>query len=123
MIPLFFSFGGSFLALYQYTRGFSTLFARKQFKAGRALYTFLNRKWFFDKVYNEWIASPLLRVAYVHTYQNRDRGLLEYFGPQGLATELFRRSRDLTSLPLGFVFRRLFVLLSSLAFLLAFSGG
>ncbi len=58
----------------------------------------------------------------MHTYQNRDRGFLEYFGPQGLATELYRRSRDLTSLPLGFVFRRLFILLGSLSLLLVFIG-
>ncbi len=52
-IPLFFSFGGSLLALYQYTSAFPSLFALKETGFGRSLYTFLNRKWFFDKVYNE----------------------------------------------------------------------
>ncbi len=58
----------------------------------------------------------------MHTYQNRDRGLLECFGPQGLATELYRRSRDFTTLPRGFVFRRLVILLGSLTLALTFIG-
>lgn len=54
----------------------------------------------------------------MHTYQNRDRGLLECFGPQGIATEIYVRSRDLTALPLGFVFRGLYLLLAGLALIL-----
>ncbi len=76
-------------------------------------------------MYNECVAAPLLRVAYVHTYQNRDRGLLECFGPQGLATEIYSRSHAFSSLPLGFVFRRLFILFFSLIVILSiiFLGG
>ncbi len=51
-----------------------------------------------------------------------DRGLLECFGPQGLATEIYRRSRDLTAIPLGFVFRSLFILLGSLTVILFAAG-
>ncbi len=69
-------------------------------------------------MYNEWVAAPLLRIAYVHTYQNRDRGFLECFGPQGIATEIYVRSRDLTVLPLGFVFRGLYLLLAGLVLIL-----
>ena len=110
-IPLFFSFTGAFLALYQYISDFNSLFFLKEYSLGRTIYTFFNRKWFFDKIYNEWIVSPLLYIAYIQTYQNRDRGLLEFFGPQGLATEIYFRSVDLTSRSLGFIFRRLFLFL------------
>ena len=118
LVPLFFSFGGAFLALYQYTLGFDFLFQLKETNLGRSIYTFLNRKWFFDKVYNEWISAPVLRLSYVHTYQNRDRGLLEFFGPQGIATEIYGRSRSFAIPSLGFVFRRFFILLSSLTLLI-----
>ncbi len=104
----------------QYTVGI--LYALKESTVGRAIYTFLNRKWFFDKVYNDWVAAPLLSVAYTHTYQNRDRGLLEFFGPQGLATEIYSRSRSRSSLPLGFLFRRLFLRFFALTIILAFAG-
>ncbi len=60
------------------------------------------------------MAAPLLRVAYVHTYQNRDRGLLEWRGPQGLATEIYSLSSRRTSLPLGILFRLLIISRGSL---------
>ncbi len=123
LVPLFFSFGGAFLALYQYTQGFDALFSLKETVLGRAFYTFFNRKWFFDKVYNEWVAASALRLSYVHTYQNRDRGLLECFGPQGISTEIYNRSRYFTFLSLGFVFRRFFILLGSLILFLGIISG
>ena len=122
-IPLIFSFSGVFLAIYHYLYSFETLFALKQTKAGKLLYTFLNRKWFFDKVYNEWISESVLNVAYKHTYQNMDRGLLEFLGPQGISAEIYKYTNKINQISLGFVFYYLFLLIGSLvAFLLVFTG-
>jgi len=123
MIPLFFSFGGAILASILYTQGFSILFNIKEFYVGRVLYTFLNRKWFFDKVYNEWVANPLLRSAYAHTYQTIDRGLVERFGPYGFATYIYSTSYNMNSISIGFVFRHLFIILTCLFCILLFAGG
>lgn len=65
----------------------------------------------------------MLRIAYAYTYQGMDRGLLEFIGPQGIATEIYSRSRDLTSLSIGFVFRRFFILMGTLTLALAFISG
>ena len=122
-IPLIFSFSGVFLAIYHYLYSFETLFALKQTKFGRLLYTFLNRKWFFDKVYNDWISESVLSVAYRHTYQNMDRGLLEFLGPQGISSEIYKYTNKMNQISLGFVFYYLFLLIGSLVgFLLVFSG-
>ena len=51
---------------------------------GRGLYTFLNRKWFFDKVYNEFISQEVLSIGYNTTYKLVDRGLFEFLGPLGI---------------------------------------
>ena len=123
IIPLLFSFGGIFLATILYTNGFDYLFRLKDNFRGRMLYTFLNRKWFFDKVYNEWIANPLLWSAYAHTYQTRDRGLVERFGPYGFATQIYSRSFNLSLISIGFVFRSLFILMGSLFGFLLIMGG
>lgn len=122
LIPLVFSFSGALLSLYHYNWAFRGLYTLKESRIGRSLYTFLNRKWFFDKVYNEWISQPLLRVAYTHTYQNMDRGLLEFLGPHGLSTQIYGFSRGVTSIPVGFLFHILFLLLASLSVLLLVSG-
>ena len=122
-IPLIFSFSGVFLAIYHYLYSFESLYFIKQTKYGRLLYTFLNRKWFFDKVYNDWISESLLNVAYRQTYQNMDRGLLEFLGPQGISTEIYNYTNKINQTSLGFVFYYLFLLLGSLvAFLFVFSG-
>ncbi len=52
-----------------------------------------------------------------------DRGFLECFGPQGFATEIYSRSRDLTAIPFGFVFRNLFFFLVALTVILGVVSG
>lgn len=123
MIPLFFSFSGVGLALFHYLYSFNFLFRLKQSEYGRALYTFLNRKWFFDKVYNEWINQSLLNVAYTQTYQNMDRGLLEFLGPQGFALQIYLYTNKITQISLGFTYHLLLLLLFSLIIFLIFFGG
>lgn len=123
-VPLFFFLGGTTLAFYHYTASFSFLSSLKSTVVGRALYTFLNRKWFFDKVYNDWVSAPLLRVAYVHTYQNRDRGLLELFGSQGIITTVSNIRYGVERLSLGFVYRIYVVLRAGITVsLVRFAGG
>ena len=85
MIPLIFSITGATLALIQYLFFYETLFNLKTNILGRTLYTFLNRKWLFDKFYNEFVSQVFLNMAYKQTYQNIDRGLLEFLGPQGVS--------------------------------------
>ena len=123
LIPLIFSFSGAGLAFLNYLYTFEVLFTLKQNKLGRALYTFLNRKWFFDKVYNEWISQGFLKLAYKETYQNMDRGLLEFLGPQGIATQIYVYTTKISELNLGFVYYYLFIFLSALSLFLLFFGG
>ena len=93
-IPLFFGFLGGLFAAYLYSEeNFST----KSFKwkisfIGKKIYNFLNRKWYFDKVYNEIISQNILNIAYKHTYQNIDRGIIEFFGPNGISTLLYNKT-------------------------------
>nr|YP_011007923.1 NADH dehydrogenase subunit 5 [Aureophycus aleuticus]WBP69754.1 NADH dehydrogenase subunit 5 [Aureophycus aleuticus] len=64
------------------------LFLVKTSFLGRKLYTFLNRKWLFDKVYNEVITQNLLDFGYHFTYKSIDRGLIESLGPFGISNVL-----------------------------------
>jgi NADH-ubiquinone oxidoreductase chain 5 len=123
MIPLFFSFLGIGLGVYNYLFTFNMLYNFTTTSFGRHIYTFLNRKWFFDKVYNEWISQTLLNIAYRETYQNMDRGLLEFFGPQGISMQIYTITTKLNQIPMGFIFHYLFLLLGGLILLLfIFSG-
>ncbi len=117
-IPLFFSFTGSVLAFIIYNTK-SQFFTRKIFNLkttwfGIKLYTFLNRKWFFDKVYNEFVAQHVLNFAYKHTYQNLDRGIVELLGPNGIATSIYIKSLKINQINMTFLFHYIFFLLGSI---------
>jgi NADH-ubiquinone oxidoreductase chain 5 len=123
LIPLVFSFSGAGLALINYLYTFNFLVSLKKTNWGRQLYTFLNRKWFFDKVYNEFISQHFLNLSYKQTYQNMDRGLIEFLGPQGISTQIYMLTAKISAFNLGFVYYYLFIFIGFLTiFLLVFGG-
>ena len=103
-MPVVASFSGLFLALYLYNRQRKNLFLFKKSRIGIKLYSFFNRKWFFDKVYNERIAQSILYLGYFFTYKTIDRGIFEMFGPFGFTTSSSFISEILTKNQLGNVF-------------------
>jgi NADH-ubiquinone oxidoreductase chain 5 len=101
LFPVILSLTGGVLALYLYTYKSLDLFNLKFSQYGRSLYTFLNRKWFFDKVYNEFISQFLLNLAYHTTYKVVDRGIIETIGPYGLSRFLKALNNALHKLQSG----------------------
>ncbi len=108
LVPVIFSISGAILAygFYRYTP--EALFAYKETAFGRSIYTFLNRKWLFDKVYNEWVATPVLRSGHDLTFKGLDRGLVETFGPHGISSAVLSRSKKVSSIQTGLVFHYAF---------------
>ena len=122
LIPLVLSLSGAGLAFILYNFGSNYLFEIKTSQLGIKLYTFLNRKWFFDKVYNELIVQNLATFAYKHTYQNMDRGIIELFGPNGISTNIYAKSSKISRIQVGFLFHYIFVLLFFIGIYLLFIG-
>lgn len=85
LFPLVLSICGGASAFYLYTTKKEVLYFVKVSYFGRLFYTFFNRKWFFDKVYNIYLSQVLLHIAYSTTYKVVDRGIIENLGPLGLA--------------------------------------
>lgn len=82
-------------------------------KFGRALYTFLNQKYFFDLVYSRVVAL-ILNLGYM-THKVIDRGILELIGPTGLTNLFSNTSRNIASLDSGYIPNYgLFIILSVL---------
>lgn len=114
LLPVFLSLCGSLLALVLYSTASHFLFNLKISRAGVYLYTFLNRKWFFDKVYNEVVNQELLRFGYHTSYKTIDRGIIEVFGPMGLSFFITKVSRYFSRIQSGIVFDYLLYMLVSL---------
>jgi NADH-ubiquinone oxidoreductase chain 5 len=83
--PLILSVLGGFFSFYLYTNYKRSLYLIKISFIGQKLYNFLNRKWFFDKIYNSYLTQILLNLSYSTTYKVIDKGIIESFGPLGLS--------------------------------------
>jgi hypothetical protein len=92
IFPVILSLLGASLAFILYNFYFKYVYLFKISTVGRYLYTFLNRKWFFDKIYNYVLAHNILTWSYVYTYQNLDRGIFELIGPIGIYNYIASKS-------------------------------
>nr|QWK45004.1 NADH dehydrogenase subunit 5 [Analipus japonicus] len=89
------------------------LFVYKTSALGRKLYTFLNRKWLFDKVYNEIVIQNLLDFGYHFTYKVIDRGLIESLGPLGLSKVIAKQVNQSRLWHSGYLYHYLLILVWS----------
>ncbi len=109
LIPLFLSFLGIFSSFYFYNFFFRDLYFLKTNFRGKHFYVFFNKKWFFDKIYNENFITRVLTFSYFISYKGLDRGFLEYLGSRGLFFQVYLFMKDITFFFLGFSFHILFL--------------
>nr|YP_448667.1 NADH dehydrogenase subunit 5 [Desmarestia viridis]AAS79053.1 NADH dehydrogenase subunit 5 [Desmarestia viridis] len=95
-------------------RGYNhNLFLWKTSFIGRKFYTFLNRKWLFDKVYNDLVTQNLLDFGYHFTYKAIDRGLIESLGPFGFSNILLNQVNQFRLWHSGYLYHYLVILVWS----------
>ena len=108
--PVIFSISGALLAsfLYYYPQRFFM----------KNLYTFLNNKWHWDFIYNQYIGKPCMKFGHDVTYKVLDRGLIEYLGPTGVTKLLVNLTKFNSQLQSGMVYNYAFLLFLSTTLLL-----
>jgi len=121
MIPLFFGIFGAFIA---YTINIKKSFITYKLKTGllRNLYIFFNKRWLFDKIYNDFFVGPSLQFGYEISFRTLDKGFIEIIGPTGIARSLNLFVKHLSQLQSGFLFHYAFIMLIGLIFLMLFIG-
>jgi NADH-ubiquinone oxidoreductase chain 5 len=122
LLPVGLSIFGAFLAYILYTYLSTLLFELKVSHLGKKLYTFLNRKWLFDKVYNEFIVQNALSFGYHKSYKLIDRGVIEMFGPYGFIQIVYQKSLTLSKLQTGFIYHYAFLMLIGATLLITLIG-
>lgn len=120
LLPLFFSFLGFTLSFVLYTFFNFFLFKMKISNLGKKIYNFLNKKWFFDKMYNEYFVQNLLNISYKVSYKIIDRGIIEVFGPLGLTVIITKKAQNLYKLQSGLLYHYTLIFLVSITFILLF---
>lgn len=105
LIPVRFSRGGGGRARRRYSSyaNAKVVYQRKT-TVFKSRYVYLSKKWFFDKVYTEWVVAPARHHGYHTTYKGIDRGRIERRGPAGLTQSLYQRGKRLGKIQSGEVY-------------------
>ena len=69
---------------------------------GKSIYTFLNGKYFFDAIYNQYLVTNGLKLGYTIS-KEIDRGAIELLGPYGLSNYLNNTGKNLAKLDTGII--------------------
>ena len=120
ILPVKLSLLGTFSAFYFYGFQNKILFKLKISKFGQKIYNFLNKKWFFDKIYNEQLGQFFFSFGYSISYKIVDRGVLEMLGPYGLSKLINEFSKKSAKLQTGHIYHYTLYYLAGITFLLGF---
>jgi NADH-ubiquinone oxidoreductase chain 5 len=116
LLPLMISLLGAFSAYFVYAFGLSSFYDLKKTVSFKLFYNFLNRKWYFDRIYNQFIGQNALHLSYHYTYKDIDRGIIEILGPSGIVKGVQSTFNSLNSLQSGFIYHYLFIFLVAVIF-------
>ena len=118
LLPVELSLFGATLSFILYTFNYKLLFGIKTSFFGKKIYNFFNRKWFFDKIYNEYFGQFFFKFGYSVSYKFVDRGIFELLGPTGLSFSITKVASDLYRLQTGYLYHYTYSILISFTFLL-----
>nr|WEB51634.1 Nad5 [Zea mays] len=111
LIPILFSTSGASLAYNvnlvadQFQRAFQTsTFCNR-------LYSFFNKRWFFDQVLNDFLVRSFLRFGYSVSFEALDKGAIEILGPYGISYTFRRLAERISQLQSGSDYHYAFAML------------
>ena len=120
VLPLVLSFFGASAAYFLHSFELNSFYLTKKLPQFKNIYNFLNKKWYFDRVYNELINQNILHVGHHYAYKDIDRGFIEKVGPSGIIEIVTFSFKHLKILQSGFVFHYLFMFLIAIFSLILF---
>jgi len=101
LFPLILTLLGVFLAYFLYSIELYSFLLIKKSALFKYFYNFFNKKWYFDRFYNQYISQSILNLSYIFSYKDIDRGILEKLGPWGIVQMIYNSSKTLKSLQNG----------------------
>nr|YP_010593559.1 NADH dehydrogenase subunit 5 [Taxus chinensis]YP_010725986.1 NADH dehydrogenase subunit 5 [Taxus wallichiana]WAI96669.1 NADH dehydrogenase subunit 5 [Taxus chinensis]WDY83725.1 NADH dehydrogenase subunit 5 [Taxus wallichiana] len=110
LMPIPFSTLGAFVAYHvnlvadQFQRAFQTS------TSGNRLYCSLNKRWFPDQVFNDFIVRSFPRFGYEVSFEASDKGAIEILGPYGISYTFRQLAKRMSQLQSGFVYHYAFAM-------------
>jgi proton-translocating NADH-quinone oxidoreductase chain L len=118
LLPLIVTILGALFAYSIYSFNLKRYFRLKSTKFFKKFYSFFNKKWYFDRIYNEIITQKVLDLSYFHTYKYIDRGVLELFGPSGIINIINLNTKSVLYFQSGYISHYLFMFFLTLLFII-----
>lgn len=121
LFPVVFSCFTVFGCYFFYSRKLRLVFELKTSFIGRKLFAFLNRKWYIEKLHNEFLSQNIFKFGYDVSYKLIDRGVLEVLGPKGATFLLSKIGATLTNLHTKHLYHHLMlILINAICFLVGY---
>jgi NADH-ubiquinone oxidoreductase chain 5 len=117
-LPLICTFLGAGLAYIFNMSAVFTSYALKMTSLGKNIYSFLNQRWFIDKVYNDYLSQNALSFGYHISFKTLDKGSFEILGPSGIASTFLNITKYLSKLQSGMIYHYAVVMLLGLTLLI-----
>lgn len=116
-LPVKLSLLGFLSALFLYHFASTLLFKIKISNLGKKVYNFLNKKWFFDKIYNEYVNQFFFKFGFSISYKLMDRGVFEMLGPTGLSSAALSVGSKLHRMQSGYIYHYTLMILTGVTLL------
>ena len=118
LVPTILSFAGAILAIILNHFYSAMLYNATLSPVGLKLWAFLNKKWYFDKIYNECLNKPLMSFGYFVSFRSMDKGIVEMLGPYGAVSSFSLMMKKISKLQTGFIYHYAFIMLVGIILLL-----
>ena len=122
LIPLILSTIGAYTAYQAHFVAIQTFYFLKTSYLGQTVYSMLNKRWLFDKVYNAFVVAPSLWFGYEVSLKTLDKGIFEQIGPFGIAFVFRLLAQQISRIQSGFVYHYALVMLIGLTLCITFIG-
>jgi len=119
LLPLVVTIIGGVAAYFLYNFKLKEYYAFKKSSLAKFIFNFFNKKWYFDRIYNQFVVQKVLKSSYSYFYQDVDRGLVEKVGPFGLSALIVNFSNDFKMSQTGFMLHYLTYFFAAILFFTA----
>lgn len=121
--PMILTFLGAVIAFFINSKNFHGFFQNLSSRRGFIVfYTFLNQRWFFDKVYHDLFIKKVFDFGYETSFKSFDKGILEILGPTGIVQTFVRLMNESKNFQSGFVYHYALLMLIGLTLFIAILG-
>ena len=120
LLPTILSVIGALLAIYMYNKNINIIIKLTETVFFSKLYTFLNSKYYFDVIYNNYLIKGGFKLGY-KVSEELDKGVIELVGPYGLSNLLTETAKNIAKLDTGLIPSYIIYIISGFMFLILFT--